>query len=139
MELKVEIDDRSGFCFGVVKAIDKAEELLETNKTIYSIGEIVHNEEEIRRLEKKGLKTINYEQLKQLKNETVLFRAHGEPPSTYKTSEENNNTIVDASCPIIHKLQHKIKEAAKLIDLSILDHIIVCESNYYSFADEGIL
>jgi 4-hydroxy-3-methylbut-2-enyl diphosphate reductase len=111
LNLKVETDERSGFCFGVIKAIEKAEELLDKGETVYCVGEIVHNDEEVDRLKKKGLKTIDQKQLKELKNATVLFRAHGEPISSYRTARKNNNQVFDATCPIVLKLQRDIKKA----------------------------
>ena len=108
LHLKVDIEPNSGFCFGVRKAIKKAESALNENKELYSLGEIVHNDEEIKRLESKGLKTISSAEFARLKNKIVLFRAHGEPPISYDTAEKNNVEIIDASCPIILKLQEKI-------------------------------
>jgi 4-hydroxy-3-methylbut-2-enyl diphosphate reductase len=109
--IKTEIDSRSGFCFGVVNAIKKAEEELGKGETLYCLGDIVHNSQEVARLEKLGLRTINHEELAQLKNAKVLLRAHGEPPSTYETAQKNNITIIDASCPVVLHLQNKIKRA----------------------------
>lgn len=108
-KMKIEIDKNAGFCFGVEKAIERAEEELKKNKTIYCLGEIVHNGEEIKRLEEKGLKTITYKEYRKLKNATVFLRAHGEPPETYKIARENNIQLVDATCPIVSKLQNRIK------------------------------
>ena len=107
----IEIDKKSGFCFGVVKAIDKAEEELAKGGILYCLGDIVHNGEEVERLEKKGLITINHEQFAQLSNARVLLRAHGEPPSTYEIAQKNNLTLIDASCPVVLKLQSRIKKA----------------------------
>ena len=111
MDLKVTIDPSSGFCFGVINAIRKAEEALLTNQELYCIGQIVHNDEEMLRLESKGLKTIDHKSLESLCNKKVLFRAHGEPNSSYKKALENKNEIIDASCPIILKLQERVKKA----------------------------
>ncbi|UCH13049.1 MAG: 4-hydroxy-3-methylbut-2-enyl diphosphate reductase [Bacteroidales bacterium] len=111
LNLKIEIDENSGFCFGVTNAINKAEEVLDHNHELYCLGELVHNEEEIARLQKKGLKIIHNYELKNIKNTKVLFRAHGEPPESYKLAEKNNNNIIDASCPTILKIQKLIKEA----------------------------
>lgn len=105
----IEIDENSGFCFGVVYAVKRAEEELTNNKELYCLGDIVHNGIEVRRLEKLGLKTIDHEQFNKLSNCTVLLRAHGEPPSTYQKAFENNIKLVDASCPVVLKLQNKIK------------------------------
>jgi len=107
--IDVEIDNRAGFCFGVVYAIAKAEENLKLEKKLYCLGDIVHNNEEVKRLEKLGLTTIDHEKLKELKNEKILIRAHGEPPETYKIALENNLILIDASCPVVLKLQNRIK------------------------------
>lgn len=109
--LKVEIDNNSGFCFGVVYAIEMAEEILDMQGHLYCLGDIVHNDEEVKRLEVKGLKIINHDHLKALQNEKVLIRAHGEPPSTYKIAIENNLELIDASCPVVLKLQNRIKNS----------------------------
>ncbi len=109
--MKITIDTRSGFCFGVVNAIDKAEKFLEKYPGLYVIGQIVHNDEEVRRLEQKGLKVIDRQQLKNLQNKTVLIRAHGEPPETYKIARENNITLIDATCPIVLTLQKRVRDA----------------------------
>lgn len=108
--MEIEIDNKSGFCFGVVKAIEQAEHELEKGSVLYCLGDIVHNGSEVERLEKLGLKTINHEQFAQLHNATVLLRAHGEPPSTYEIAKKNNITIVDATCPVVLKLQSRIKK-----------------------------
>ena len=108
---KVEIDNKSGFCFGVVTAINKAEEELKKGNTLYCLGDIVHNNEEVERLNQKGLVTINHEEFKSLKNAKVLLRAHGEPPETYRIARENNIEIIDATCPVVLRLQQQIKEA----------------------------
>lgn len=111
LNLHIDIDTNSGFCFGVVYAIDMAEEILDEQKYLYCLGDIVHNDEEVRRLENKGLKIIDHEILKSLTNEKVLIRAHGEPPSTYKLALENNLELIDASCPVVLKLQNRIKKS----------------------------
>lgn len=111
MNLKVQIDQHSGFCFGVVYAIEMAEEVLEEQGYLYCLGDIVHNDEEVNRLTKKGLKIIDHEELKEIFNEKVLIRAHGEPPSTYKLAIDNNLTLIDASCPVVLKLQNRIKNS----------------------------
>ncbi len=111
LNLKVNIDTNSGFCFGVVYAIEMAEDILDRDGHLYCLGDIVHNDEEVKRLEKKGLKIINHQQLKDIKDEHVLIRAHGEPPATYRLAIENNLTLVDASCPVVLKLQNRIKNA----------------------------
>jgi 4-hydroxy-3-methylbut-2-enyl diphosphate reductase len=107
--LSVEIDSDSGFCFGVVYAIDMAEQILEEQGYLYCLGDIVHNDEEVERLKTKGLKIINNDDLKTLKNEKVLIRAHGEAPETYRVALENNIMLIDASCPVVLKLQNRIK------------------------------
>ena len=111
LNLKIEIDKNSGFCFGVTNAINKAEKVLDQNHALYCLGELVHNEEELGRLQKKGLKIIHNYELKNIKNTRVLLRAHGEPPESYKLAKRNNNEIIDASCPTILKIQKLIKEA----------------------------
>ncbi len=107
--LDIEIDKKSGFCFGVVKAINKAEEELAKGEVLYCLGDIVHNGQEVERLEKMGLITINHDEFALLRNVKVLFRAHGEPPSTYETAKKNNINLIDASCPVVLKLQSRIK------------------------------
>ncbi|MFB9862339.1 4-hydroxy-3-methylbut-2-enyl diphosphate reductase [Rufibacter immobilis] len=108
-QLQVHIDPNSGFCFGVIYAIQMAEDLLEEQGYLYCLGDIVHNDEEVERLQNKGLRIINYDMLGTLRDEAVLIRAHGEPPSTYQTAMENNLTLIDASCPVVLKLQNRIK------------------------------
>ena len=107
--LQVTIDKDSGFCFGVVYAIDMAEEILDQDGYLYCLGDIVHNDEEVARLKAKGLRIINHDVLPTLQNEKVLIRAHGEAPETYKLALENNITLIDASCPVVLKLQNRIK------------------------------
>lgn len=111
LNLKVDIDNGSGFCFGVVYAIQLAEEYLEDHDYLYVLGDIVHNDMEVKRLREKGLISIDHEQLKELENESVLIRAHGEPPETYRIALENNINLIDASCPVVLKLQHRVKNA----------------------------
>ena len=111
MNLNVKIDNSSGFCFGVVYAIEMAEDMLDEQGYLFCLGDIVHNDEEVKRLEAKGLRIIDRDALKELKDEKVLIRAHGEPPSTYKLAIENNLTLVDASCPVVLKLQNRIKNS----------------------------
>lgn len=106
---KIEIDQGSGFCFGVVNAIRQAEEQLTGKEKLYCLGDIVHNGQEVNRLEGKGLKTIDHNQYNDLHDATVLLRAHGEPPITYFTALKNNIKIVDATCPVVLQLQKKIK------------------------------
>lgn len=107
--LQVTIDKDSGFCFGVVYAIDMAEEILAEDGYLYCLGDIVHNDEEVTRLRNKGLRIITHDQLPDLKNEKVLIRAHGEAPETYRIALENNITLIDASCPVVLKLQNRVK------------------------------
>ncbi|WP_375584371.1 4-hydroxy-3-methylbut-2-enyl diphosphate reductase [Cyclobacterium xiamenense] len=111
LNLDVHIDQHSGFCFGVVYAIEMAEEILDNEGHLYCLGDIVHNDEEVKRLTQKGLIIINHDALKDLKNEKILIRAHGEPPSTYELAIKNNLTLVDASCPVVLKLQNRIKNS----------------------------
>jgi len=107
----VATDDRSGFCFGVQNAVGIAEKALLKGEEVYSLGPIVHNEMEVTRLVKLGLITINRERLSRLKDCNLLIRAHGEPPETYLLAEKNNITIIDATCPIVKKLQARIKNS----------------------------
>jgi 4-hydroxy-3-methylbut-2-enyl diphosphate reductase len=111
LQLHVAIDPNSGFCFGVVYAIEMAEDILDEQGYLYCLGDIVHNDEEVKRLENKGLRIIDHETLKELKNEKVLIRAHGEPPSTYRIAADNNLQLIDASCPVVLKLQNRIKNS----------------------------
>ena len=111
LNLAVTIDQESGFCFGVVYAIEMAEEILAEKGYLYCLGDIVHNDEEVDRLKAKGLKIISQEDLINLKDETVLIRAHGEPPATYQTALANNITLTDASCPVVLKLQNRVKNS----------------------------
>ena len=108
--IKAEIPEDSGFCFGVVTAIHKAEEELAKGETLYCLGDIVHNSREVDRLKTMGLITINREEFKQLKNAKVLLRAHGEPPETYMIARENNIEIIDATCPVVLRLQKRIRQ-----------------------------
>lgn len=107
--VQIEIDDGSGFCFGVTTAIRKAEEELAAGKTLYCLGDIVHNGMECERLRSMGLITINHDELKALHNVKVLLRAHGEPPETYEVARRNNIEIIDATCPVVLQLQRRIK------------------------------
>ena len=106
----IEIDNGSGFCFGVTTAIKKAEEELAQGETLYCLGDIVHNGMECERLREMGLITINHDQMRALHNAKVLLRAHGEPPETYELARKNNIEIIDATCPVVLKLQKRIKE-----------------------------
>ena len=111
LNLQIEIDTKSGFCYGVVNAIKIAEEYLNTHPALFCLGDIVHNDEEVKRLQKLGLIIIDNEQLKNLYNENVLIRAHGEPPATYEIALNNNLRLIDASCPVVLKLQNRIKKS----------------------------
>src|SRR5664279_1798288 len=106
----VEIDKQSGFCFGVQNAVEIAEKALLNGEKVFSLGPIVHNDKEVDRLSTLGLVSINQEEFGKLKNCKVLIRAHGEPPDTYKIAEKNNLTIIEATCPIVRRLQSKIKD-----------------------------
>ncbi len=114
--MNIEIDKKSGFCFGVVRAIKKAEEELADDGVLYCLGDIVHNSKEVERLEHMGLVTINHEQFEKLQNVKVLLRAHGEPPSTYEIAKKNNITLIDASCPVVLKLQSRVKNAYSSVE-----------------------
>ncbi len=110
-KVKIEIDDNSGFCFGVTAAIQKAEKELAINPVLYCLGDIVHNSDEVERLRSKGLVTITHAELADLHNVNVLLRAHGEPPSTYDTARRNGIRVIDATCPVVLRLQKRIKDA----------------------------
>lgn len=109
--MKVEIDSNSGFCFGVVTAIQKAESELARSGRLACLGDIVHNASEVERLRLRGLRTITHTELEHMHDDTVLLRAHGEPPSTYETIRRNNVTVIDATCPVVLRLQKRIKQA----------------------------
>jgi 4-hydroxy-3-methylbut-2-enyl diphosphate reductase len=109
--MKIEIDQNSGYCFGVEFAIQMAEDELADGQKLYCLGDIVHNDMEVNRLTNKGLVIVDREALPGLKNCRVLIRAHGEPPETYKIAMENNLELVDASCPVVLKLQNRVKHA----------------------------
>jgi 4-hydroxy-3-methylbut-2-enyl diphosphate reductase len=106
----VEVDERSGFCFGVRNAVEIAEEALSKGEKVFSLGPIVHNDIEVERLAGMGLTSVNHDEFKNLKNCKVLIRAHGEPPETYEIAEKNKITIIEATCPIVKRLQSRIKE-----------------------------
>ncbi|MDR1601874.1 MAG: 4-hydroxy-3-methylbut-2-enyl diphosphate reductase [Tannerella sp.] len=108
--IEVTIDSNSGFCFGVVKAIQSAERELENTDELCCLGDLVHNSLEMERLRLLGLRTVRHEDLPQLKNRTVLLRAHGEPPSTYHLARQHHIKIVDATCPVVLQLQHRISQ-----------------------------
>lgn len=110
-QLQVEIDKNSGFCFGVVYAISMAEDILDAEGQLYCLGDIVHNDVEVARLKAKGLQIIQHEDLTHLKDAKVLIRAHGEPPSTYELALKNNLELIDASCPVVLKLQNRVRDS----------------------------
>ena len=111
LSLDVTIDTKSGFCFGVEFAIEMAEDILIEDGELYCLGDIVHNDREVKRLEKMGLEIIDHDRLQEMKDVKVLIRAHGEPPSTYDLAIKNNITLIDASCPVVLKLQNRIKKS----------------------------
>lgn len=113
---QIEIDSGSGFCFGVTTAIKKAEEELEKGTPLYCLGDIVHNGRECERLKQLGLITINHDEFQQLHDVKVLLRAHGEPPETYEIARQNNIEIIDATCPVVLRLQKRIKREYDLTD-----------------------
>jgi 4-hydroxy-3-methylbut-2-enyl diphosphate reductase len=108
--IRIEVDERSGFCSGVTRAVKKAENYLETCNRLHSLGELVHNPEEVERLGGKGLDPVSYDEFGRLENTTVLIRAHGEPPETYRKAFENNIRLIDATCPVVKNLQKRIRE-----------------------------
>jgi 4-hydroxy-3-methylbut-2-enyl diphosphate reductase len=108
--MRIEIDPHAGFCFGVTRVVKKAEEIVRQDGRLYCLGEIVHNQKEIKRLEGLGLKIITYDEFMQLSNCKVLIRAHGEPPETYSHALKNNIELIDGTCPIVLGLQNKIKK-----------------------------
>lgn len=110
--MRIEIDEKSGFCFGVVKAITAAEELLSTRRgAVWSLGDIVHNRVEVTRLERLGLHTVEHNHLPELSGKCVLIRAHGEPPATYALAKQYGIELVDATCPVVAKLQERVRRA----------------------------
>lgn len=109
-DIQVEIDGASGFCFGVINAINKAEDELKQDRPLYSLGDIVHNGAEVERLEGMGLHSISHDKLKELRNTRVLFRAHGEPPALYEQARKQSIEIIDATCPVVLALQKRIRE-----------------------------
>jgi 4-hydroxy-3-methylbut-2-enyl diphosphate reductase len=128
--VKIEIDEESGFCFGVVKAIHKAEEELAEGSPLYCLGDIVHNSREVERLKQNGLNTIEHEDFSKLQGARVLLRAHGEPPSTYQTATHNHINIIDATCPVVLHLQQRIKQQyLRLKNSSSASQIIIYGKN----------
>lgn len=123
--VKIEIDEESGFCFGVVKAIHKAEEELVEGSPLYCLGDIVHNSREVERLKQNGLNTIEHDDFSKLQGARVLLRAHGEPPSTYQTAIHNHINIIDATCPVVLHLQQRIKQQYLRLKSSSSDSQII--------------
>ena len=109
--MQIEIDDKSGFCFGVVRAISEAEKALEQGGTVYSLGDIVHNRMEVQRLEELGLRTITHADMESLGGARLFIRAHGEPPTTYARARQLGIEVIDATCPVVARLQHRVVEA----------------------------
>ena len=107
----VEIDDKSGFCFGVVRAITEAERALGGGATVYSLGDIVHNRIEVQRLEQLGLRTVTHADMPRLAGCRLFIRAHGEPPTTYAAAQKLGIEVIDATCPVVARLQRRVKEA----------------------------
>ena len=134
--LNIEIDEHSGFCFGVTTAIRKAEEELQKGEKLYCLGDIVHNRIECDRLEKMGLITINHEEFSKLHNAKVLLRAHGEPPATYETARNNNLEIIDATCPVVLKLQQRIDEVLDTTTLADMAVDYKTQLNRFEKAEE---
>jgi len=110
MEIKVEVDTKSGFCYGVIQAIKEAESFLEKNEKLNSLGSIVHNNTELSRLTELGMQVITHKDLERLKDSVVFIRAHGEPPSSYEIAKKNNLKLIDCTCPVVLKLQERIKK-----------------------------
>lgn len=110
-DLRIEIDDRSGFCFGVVRAISEAEKALADGGTVYSLGDIVHNRIEVQRLERLGLQTVTHADMPQLAGRRLFIRAHGEPPTTYARAKELGIGVIDATCPVVARLQNRVVKA----------------------------
>ena len=127
--VNIEIDEGSGFCFGVTTAIRKAEEELAKGNTLYCLGDIVHNGQECERLKKMGLITINHEEFAQLHDAKVLLRAHGEPPETYAIARTNNIEIIDATCPVVLRLQKRIKQEYDNVPASQDTQIVIYGKN----------
>ena len=116
--MKVDIDKNSGYCFGVEFAIQMAEDEMDQAPTLYCLGDIVHNDMEVKRLHDKGLRVINRDELAELHDSKVLIRAHGEPPETYELAMKNNLELIDASCPVVLKLQNRVKHAFDKMEAS---------------------
>jgi len=129
-QTKIVIDSKSGFCFGVSNAIKTAEEQLQKGERLDSIGDIVHNEEEIKRLKEKGLKSIALHQVSSSTSNKILFRAHGEPPSSYKQIKDSGKELIDATCPVVLKLQQRIKKAWMDLDKTTSQIVIYGKKNH---------
>lgn len=127
--MEVTIDKNSGYCFGVEYAIQMAEDFLKENETLYCLGDIVHNSMEVERLHQLGLRVIDHAKLKDIKDCRVLLRAHGEPPETYRIALENNIELIDASCPVVLKLQNRVKSA--------YDHISKSDGQIVIYGQKG--
>lgn len=110
MNLRVEIDPRSGFCNGVVRAVEQAENYLRYSNRLYSLGAIVHNSAELERLKQKGLEIVSISDVEQLSDDVILVRAHGEPPQTYELARRNNLQVIDCTCPVVLRLQERVRE-----------------------------
>lgn len=128
--MHIEIDSKSGFCFGVQKAISKAEELMKSGGKISCLGEIVHNHEEVERLSHSGMTTIEKETIDTISHKTVLLRTHGEPPSTYQKLKENNNKIIDATCPVVLKLQQRVHQSFEKLKMNNGQLVIYGKKNH---------
>lgn len=124
MNLTVEIDPRSGFCNGVVRAVRQAENYLQYNSRLYSLGAIVHNAVELERLKEKGLEILSIDQVAGLKNDVILVRAHGEPPQTYELARRNNLQVIDCTCPVVLKLQERVRETWQRLD-PVGGHVVI--------------
>ncbi len=128
--MKISIEEKSGFCCGVGRVIEMAESLLERGEEVYCLGEIVHNEKEVKRLESKGMVFIEHSDIENLKDKYILFRAHGEPPETYERAKKNNLKIIDGTCPVVRKLQKKILKKFHEIDSGNEQIIIYGKENH---------
>ena len=128
--MQITIDENSGYCFGVKNAIGQAEAMLDEGEALFSLGKIVHNQQEVGRLAGRGLKVIGYEEFTKLRNCKVLIRAHGEPPSTYETAYRNNITLIDATCPIVKHLQRKVKNQFEASEESNSQVVIFGKKNH---------
>ena len=135
--MDIEIDNGSGFCFGVTTAINKAEEELARGDTLYCLGDIVHNGMECERLRKMGLITINHDELRELHNVKVLLRAHGEPPETYELAKRNGIEIIDATCPVVLQLQKRIKSQYELSRSNLTPHSTLHTPQIVIFGKKG--